>query len=210
MPGLNRETGAFIPFHSRAGVISNRPLAAELVQTRIVVLSDAWGLLKFLFVDEADFAIVIAVTDPDRGVHRGGATAFLVDRAMGWTSTPIQTMGPATPASLFFDDVRVPSANILGELGQGFELGMKWILEGRWRIPAWAVGMAERALAMANDYANTSETFGSPIGTNQAIQWVIAGSEVELEAARSLVPRAAWPGRRRPKPCISFPRKASS
>jgi alkylation response protein AidB-like acyl-CoA dehydrogenase len=142
--------------------------------------------------NEADFAIVIAVTDPDRGVHRGGATAFLVDRAMGWTSTPIHTMGPATPASLHFDDVRVPSANILGELGQGFELGMKWILEGRWRIPAWAVGMAERALAMAIDYANTRETFGSPIGTNQAIQWMIADSEVELEAARGLVLRAAW------------------
>ena len=142
--------------------------------------------------NEADFAIVIAVTDPARGVHRGGATAFLVDRAMGWTSTPIQTMGPATPASLHFDDVRVPSSNILGELGQGFELGMKWILEGRWRIPAWAVGIAERALTMAIGYANTRETFGAPIGTNQAIQWMIADSEVEMEAARGLVLRAAW------------------
>ena len=142
--------------------------------------------------NEADFTIVIAVTDAERGVHDSGATAFLVDRSMGWTSTPIQTMGPATPASLHFDDVRVPSSNILGELGQGFELGMKWILEGRWRIPAWAVGMAERALTMAIEYANTRETFGSLIGTNQAIQWMIADSEVELEAARGLVLRAAW------------------
>ncbi len=141
--------------------------------------------------NDADFAIVIAVTDPERGA-RGGATAFLVDREMGWTSSPIETMGPATPASLYFDDVRVPSRNILGELGQGFDLGMEWIVAGRWRIPAWAVGIAERALSMAIEYANTRETFGAPIGQNQAIQWMIADSHVELEAARSLVLRAAW------------------
>lgn len=142
--------------------------------------------------NEADFAIVIAVTDPERGVRDGGATAFLVDRDMGWTSSPIQTMGPATPASLYFDDVRVPERNILGEIGQGFDLGMQWILKGRYTIPAWAVGMAERALTMALEHANTRETFGAPIGSNQAIQWMIADSEVELEAARSLVLRAAW------------------
>lgn len=142
--------------------------------------------------NDADFAIVIAVTDPDRRVHDGGATAFLVDRDMGWTSAPIQTMGPATPASLSFDDVRVPARNILGEIGKGFELGMEWIVEGRWRIPSWALGIAERALTMAIDYANTRETFGAPIGTNQAIQWMIADSEVELEAARGLVLKAAW------------------
>lgn len=141
--------------------------------------------------NDADFAIVIAVTDPELGA-RGGATAFLVDRDMGWTSSPIETMGPATPASLHFDDVRVPSRNILGEMGQGFDLGMEWIVAGRWRIPAWAVGIAERALSMAVEYANNRETFGAPIGQNQAIQWMIADSHVELEAARSLVLRAAW------------------
>jgi acyl-CoA dehydrogenase len=141
---------------------------------------------------EADFAMVIAVTDPELGAGRGGATAFLVDRSMGWTSAPIQTMGPATPASLHFDDVRVPSRNILGEVGQGYDLGMEWIIEGRWRIPSWVLGIAERALTMAIEYANTRETFGSLIGSNQAIQWMIADSEVELEAARALVHRAAW------------------
>jgi acyl-CoA dehydrogenase len=141
--------------------------------------------------NDADFAIVVAVTDPVRGAH-GGSTAFLVDRAMGWTSSFIQTMGEGGPASLFFDDVRVPGKNILGEIGQGFQLGMKWILKGRFTIPSHAIGIAERALQMAIDYANTRETFGKPIGTNQAIQWMIADSEVELEAARLVVLRAAW------------------
>lgn len=142
--------------------------------------------------NDADFAIVVAVTDREKGARRGGATAFLVDRAMGWRSEFIQTMGEGGPASLIFDGVRVPHRNILGEVGQGFELGMQWIGKGRYTIPSHALGIAERALQMAIDQANTRQTFGAPIGTNQAIQWMIADSETELEAARWLVLRAAW------------------
>ncbi len=142
--------------------------------------------------NDADFAIVIAVTDREKSVHNGGATAFLVDRAMGWRSEPIQTMGEGGPASLIFDGVRVPQRNILGELGQGFELGMKWIGRGRYIIPSHAIGIAERALEMAIAHANNRETFGAKIATYQAIQWMIADSETELEAARWLILRAAW------------------
>jgi acyl-CoA dehydrogenase len=142
--------------------------------------------------NDADFAIVIAVTDKDKGVRGGGTTAFLVDRDMGWRSEFIQTMGEGGPASLIFDEVRVPSRNILGEIGQGFELGMRWIGKGRYLIPSSALGIAERALGMAIEHANTRETFGRPIAANQAIQWMIADSETELEAARWLVLRAAW------------------
>ncbi|WP_305785103.1 acyl-CoA dehydrogenase family protein [Symbioplanes lichenis] len=142
--------------------------------------------------NDADFVIVVAVTDKEKGVRGGGTTAFLVDREMGWRSEFIQTMGEGGPASLIFSDVRVPARNILGEIGQGFELGMKWIGKGRYLIPSQALGIAERALGMAVEYANTRETFGRKIGENQAIQWMIADSEVELEAARWLILRAAW------------------
>jgi acyl-CoA dehydrogenase len=142
--------------------------------------------------NDADFVIVVAVTDREKGVRGGGTTAFLVDREMGWRSEFIQTMGEGGPAALIFDNVRVPARNILGEIGQGFELGMKWIGKGRYLIPSNAVGIAERALGMAIDYANTRETFGRTIGSNQAIQWMIADSEVELEAARWLILKAAW------------------
>ncbi|MEV0643921.1 acyl-CoA dehydrogenase family protein [Phytomonospora sp. NPDC050363] len=141
--------------------------------------------------NEADFAIVIAVTDKEKGA-REGATAFLVDRDMGWTSEFIQTMGEGGPASLIFDDVRVPAENILGEVGSGFKLGMEWIGKGRYLIPSTALGIAERALQMAIEHALNRETFGKPIAVNQAIQWMIADSEVELEAARLLILRAAW------------------
>ncbi|XVU24722.1 acyl-CoA dehydrogenase family protein [Actinoplanes sp. CA-054009] len=142
--------------------------------------------------NDADFVIVVAVTDREKGVRGGGTTAFLVDRSMGWRSEFIQTMGEGGPAALVFDDVRVPARNILGEIGQGFELGMKWIGKGRYLIPSNALGIAERALGMALEYANTRETFGRKIGENQAIQWMIADSEVEIEAARWLILRAAW------------------
>jgi len=142
--------------------------------------------------NEADFAIVVAVTDREKGTRGGGTTAFLVDREMGWTSDFIQTMGEGGPAQLTFDNVRVPARNVLGDVGEGFGLGMQWIGKGRYLIPSHALGIAGRALQMAIDYANVRETFGKPIGANQAIQWMIADSETELEAARWLVLRAAW------------------
>ncbi|HCT77138.1 MAG TPA: acyl-CoA dehydrogenase [Micromonosporaceae bacterium] len=142
--------------------------------------------------NDADFAIVVAVNDREKGVRGGGTTAFLVDRDMGWRSEPIQTMGEGGPAALVFEDVRVPGRNILGELGQGFDLGMQWIGRGRYIIPSHALGLCERALRMAIDYANTRDTFGQKIANYQAIQWMIADSETELEAARWLILRAAW------------------
>jgi acyl-CoA dehydrogenase len=142
--------------------------------------------------NDADFVMVVAVTDKEKGVRGGGTTAFLVDRDLGWKSSPIPTMGEGGPASLYFDNVRVPARNILGEVGQGFELGMRWIGKGRYLIPSAAIGIAERALSMGIEQANSRVTFGRPIGENQAIAWMIADSEVELEAARALVLRAAW------------------
>jgi len=142
--------------------------------------------------NEADFAIVIAVTDRELGARGGGTTAFLVDRAMGWRSEYIPTMGEGGPAALIFDNVRVPARNVLGEIGQGFQLAMSWIGRGRYLIPAAALGIARRALQLAVEHANSRHTFGAPIGANQAIQWMIADSDVELEAARWLVYKAAW------------------
>jgi acyl-CoA dehydrogenase len=140
---------------------------------------------------DADFAIVFAVTDKEKG-HRGGVTAFLVDREMGWSSQPIQTMGGWRPAELSFDEVRVPEANILGQPGQGFEIAMRWIGLGRIVIPARAVGQAQRLLQMAIDYAQQRVAFGRPIAEYQAIQWMLADSAVEIEQVTWLVLRAAW------------------
>src|SRR5438309_11138495 len=140
---------------------------------------------------EADFAIVFAVTDKGKG-HQGGVTAFLVDRAMGWSSQPIQTMGAWRPAEISFDGVRVPQENVLGEVGKGFQLAMAWIGQGRIIIPARAVGQAQRLLEMALDYSRQRIAFGRPIAEYQAIQWMLADSAVEIEQVKWLVLNAAW------------------
>lgn len=141
--------------------------------------------------NEADFVMVFAVTDPDKGAN-GGVTCFIVDRDTGWTSTPIQTMGEWGPAALSFVDVRVPESNILGEVGKGFELAMSWIGQGRYMIPARAIGAAERLLEMAIEHSKNRVSMGHPISEYQAIQWQIADSHVEIEATKLLTLRAAW------------------
>ncbi len=168
---------------------------AKAIRTRAVRDGDTWvinGEKTFITGgNEADFAMVFAVTDPDKGAD-GGVTCFLVDREAGWTSEPIDTMGERRPASLVFQDVRVPHENILGEEGRGFELAMKWIGKGRYLLPARALGGCERLLDMAIEYSRTRETFGAPIADRQAIQWMIADSQTEIEALRLLVLHAAW------------------
>jgi len=145
--------------------------------------------------NEADFAIVFAVTDKDamqQAGASGGVTCFLVERDMGWRSQPIQTMGEWGPASLVFDEVRVPHEAILGEEGEGFDLAMRWIGQGRYLLPARAVGACERLIEMGMEHARNRTTFGEPIAERQAIQWMIADSAVELESLRWLVLTAAW------------------
>ncbi|PSL52378.1 alkylation response protein AidB-like acyl-CoA dehydrogenase [Saccharothrix carnea] len=141
--------------------------------------------------NEADFVMVFAVTDREKGAD-GGVTCFLVDRDMGWKSEPIPTMGQWGPAALVFDNVRVPEENVLGEVGRGFNLAMQWIGQGRYLLPARALGSCERLVEMAIEQAKTRVTFGQPIAEYQAIQWMIADSAVEIEALRWLVLHAAW------------------
>ncbi|GAA1282344.1 acyl-CoA dehydrogenase [Planotetraspora silvatica] len=168
---------------------------ARNIRTRAVKDGSEWvinGEKTFITGgNEADFVMVFAVTDPDKGAD-GGVTCFLADRDMGWKSEPIPTMGQWGPASLVFEDVRVPEENILGELGRGFELAMQWIGQGRYMIPARAIGSAERMLQMAVDYAKIRQSMGHPIAEYQAIQWMIADSQVEIEAAKWLTLYAAW------------------
>ncbi|MEU4807541.1 acyl-CoA dehydrogenase family protein [Actinosynnema sp. NPDC023587] len=140
---------------------------------------------------EADFVMVFAVTDKEKGAD-GGVTCFLVDRDRGWRSEPISTMGQWGPAALVFDDVRVPPESVLGEVGQGFRLAMQWIGQGRYLLPARALGACERLVEMAVEQARNRVAFGRPIAEYQAIQWMLADSAVEIEALRWLVLHAAW------------------
>ncbi len=168
---------------------------ARNIRTTAVRDGDEWvinGEKTFITGgDIADFCLVFAVTDKEKGAD-GGVTCFLADREAGWTSTVIDTMGEWGPAALSFEDVRVPHSSILGEEGRGFELAMQWIGKGRYMLPARALGACERLVEMAMEHARNRETFGAPIATRQAIQWMLADSAVEIEALRWLVLTAAW------------------
>jgi acyl-CoA dehydrogenase len=144
--------------------------------------------------NEADFVMVMAITDKEKHARTGreGVTCFIVDRDMGWKSEYIHTMGEWGPAGLVFDNVRVPEENILGEVDNGYQLGLEWIGFARWVVGATAVGAAERLLQMAINYSNERKTFGKPIADRQAIQWQIADSAVEIEAAKWLVLNATF------------------
>ena len=168
---------------------------AKAIRTRAERDGDDWvvnGEKTFITGgNEADFVMVFAVTDRAKGAD-GGVTCFLVDRDMGWTSSVIDTMGEWGPAALQFTDVRVPHANVLGEVGHGFDLAMRWIGRGRYLLPARALGACERLVEMAIETSKNRVTFGQPISERQAIQWMLADSAVEIEALRWLVLQAAW------------------
>jgi len=144
-------------------------------------------------VESADFLILFASTDPSK--KAGGVTCFLVDKdTEGYElSRPIPTMGDGwTPAELSFTDCRVPAKNVLGAVNDGWKIANHQLSHGRLRIAAYQLGIAQRSLDLAIDWAKQRTTWGKPIATRQAIQWMVADSYVELEAARLLVYRAAW------------------
>lgn len=142
--------------------------------------------------DKADFVQVVAVTDPSKR-QRGGITAFLVDMdTPGLTiSGKFALMMEDRPNEFTFENCCVPEANVLGEVGQGFAISQSWITMGRLRQGAKALGVAQRCLDMGIEYAKQRVTFGKPIATRQAVQFMIADSEVELHAARLMVYHAA-------------------
>jgi acyl-CoA dehydrogenase len=138
----------------------------------------------------ADAVIVFAVTDPEKRA-RGGITAFIVDKGtpgfsvgqihkkLGWRGSPT--------SELIFENCYVPEAQILGELGDGFPLLMRFLDEQRLAVGAGCVGTAERLLGMARDYARERVTFGKPISQRQAIQNMLADSAMEIHAGRLMV-----------------------
>src|SRR5204862_455255 len=94
-------------------------------------------------------------------------------------------------AELVLEDCRVPSANILGEIGHGFIDAMRVLDGGRISIGALAVGIARGAYEAARDYSKQRQAFGKPISDFQAIQFMLADMATEIEAARLLCHRAA-------------------
>lgn len=141
----------------------------------------------------ADWGLVFARTGA--AGDRAGISCFIVDgNAKGLTTRPIPVLRAYYPYEMFFDNVEVPEENLLGKEGQGFAICEKWLVQGRIPYAAQRIGPAQEALEIAIEWAKTRETFGSRLADKQAVQWMIADSEMELRAARLLTWQAAWQG----------------
>ncbi|MDO8673862.1 MAG: acyl-CoA dehydrogenase family protein, partial [Dehalococcoidia bacterium] len=142
--------------------------------------------------DKADAVLVFARVPGTVG--RQGVTCFLVDKGTaGFRVTrSVQTIRPLHPAELLFDNCVVPDANRVGDIGRGFSLAQKHLMFGRITYAARPLGMAERSLRMSIDYSKQSVTFGQPISNRQAVQWMLADSDIEIRAARWLTWDAAF------------------
>jgi alkylation response protein AidB-like acyl-CoA dehydrogenase len=138
--------------------------------------------------------LVFGKTDPAAGAR--GVTALLVEPSFpGFRVARYEDkMGLRTSrsAEIALTDCEVPEANRLGEEGQGLKIALELLDGGRVGIAAQALGIAQGALEASVAYAKQRRAFGKTIGDFQAIQWMLADMQTEIEAARALVQYAAW------------------
>jgi alkylation response protein AidB-like acyl-CoA dehydrogenase len=142
---------------------------------------------------EAGIYIVFATVDPDAGYK--GITAFFVERefdgfSVGKKEDKLGIRASST-TELVFENVRVPGANVLGEVGMGYKTAIETLNEGRIGIGAQMIGLAQGALDHTVRYVQEREQFGRAIGSFQGVQFQLAEMATEIEAARLLVYNAA-------------------
>ena len=171
---------------------------AQNIRTRAVRDGGEWvlnGRKHFITnAPRADHALVFAVTDPEKKAA-GGITAFFVDAdTPGFVRGKNQkTMaGDTGTGELAFEDCRVPADRVVGEVGFGFQSAMKFLNGGRAYIGALCVGLADYLIRISVEYAKERTAFGKPIGKNQAVQWMLADSALEVHAARLMTYNLAW------------------
>ena len=170
---------------------------AFAMATRAASAGDGWALtgrkLWITNAQEADLFVVFANANPDAGYR--GITAFVVER-----SFPGITIGKkedklgiraSSTCEVLLDGCRVPSANVLGEVGQGYKVAIQTLNEGRIGIGAQMVGLAQGALDHAVAYTKERRQFGKAIAEFQAVQHQLARAATEVHAARLMVYEAA-------------------
>ncbi|MGE5253713.1 MAG: acyl-CoA dehydrogenase family protein, partial [Planctomycetaceae bacterium] len=185
-------SGAFALTESTAG---SDPSALKSAAER---LGDEYVLNgSKTFITSGDFAgifVVWAKTDKDAGAR--GISAFLVEQGtpgfkIGRNEEKMGQKGSPTN-EIAIEDCHLPRNALLGQEGEGFKIAMMALDGGRIGIGSLGVGVGLAAIEYATEYAKTRVQFGKPLSSLQAIQWMIADSFTELEAARLMVLRAAY------------------
>ncbi|HWP98455.1 MAG TPA: acyl-CoA dehydrogenase family protein [Syntrophomonadaceae bacterium] len=134
-------------------------------------------------------------TDSTQGNGKG-ITCLIVEKdTPGFTmSKPVQKMGMngSPTVELYFEGVKVPKENILGEADNGFAVAMGLLAGGRITIAAQGLGIGEGALEFTTQYIKERQQFGKPLAANQGVQFMVADMATALDAAQLLVYRAGW------------------
>jgi len=150
-----------------------------------------------LFITNGSFADTFTVFARHRGGKADGkVSAFIVEKtspgfSVGKIEHKMGIRGSET-AELIFEDVKVPTENLLGRAGRGVIVGMRILACGRLGLGAAALGAAREALALAVAHSKERSQFGHKISQNQAIQWMIADMATEVFNMESIVYRTAW------------------
>ncbi len=151
-------------------------------------------------VDASDYLVLMARTTPREEVEKRtrGLSMLLVDLEDAYEQGGLEIEKIDKTASnfvhsfeLFFEDLRVPAENLIGEEGRGFYQMLDGLNEERLAIAAECVGLGEAAIEAGVGYANDREVFGGPIGANQAIQHPLAEAHAHVQAAKGMVYGAA-------------------
>jgi glutaryl-CoA dehydrogenase (non-decarboxylating) len=146
------------------------------------------------YASVADHALVFAKTDPT-GSHKG-ISAFVLEKGMrGFTARDQEHklgVWAGSTGELFFENVEVPAENLIGEEGQGFEIAMYGLDQGRFTVAAGACGVIRACLERSVEYARERKTFGEAIGRYQFVQDMIATMVLGYETSKLLVMQAAW------------------
>lgn len=141
----------------------------------------------------ADIYIVFALSDPS---DRSSMTAFIIEKECSGFSIGKQEwklgVRAASTAEVIFTDCKVPIENMLGEVGDGYEIAKQTMGGFRIGVAAQAVGIAQAALDAAVSYAKERKQFGKPLADNQGISFKLADMAMGIEAARLLTYQAAW------------------
>ncbi len=148
------------------------------------------------WITNATYADVFTIFARAKGTKRHeGVTAFIVPAGAPGLSTgkPEDKMGQraSNTAPVILENVRVPAAQRIGEEGQGFRIAMRTLDKSRPMVAAICVGLARAAMEHSVRYAAERKAFGAPIGSFQAVQFMIADMAMKIEASRLLTMKAA-------------------
>ncbi len=140
----------------------------------------------------ADYGVIFARTDDGDKGQPPQITAFIVEPTFpGISINEIGVIRALSPYEIVLEDCQVPVQNVLGRVGQGFNVAQTWLVDGRIPYAAGCIGIAQEAIDMVCGWVKHRPTRDGMLQDKQAIQWMIADSEVELRAARLLVYTAA-------------------